>query len=58
VTVNHPQTKEHAMSDARDLMNDFGGDPIDASGIPEDEMEETDFDFSSPDSPENSEEKK
>ena len=58
VTVNHPQTKGHAMSDARDLMNDFGGDPIAASGIPEEEMEETDFDFSSPDSPENSEEKK
>ena len=46
------------MSDARDLMNDFGGDPIENSGIQEDEMEGIDFDFSSSDSPENSEEKK
>lgn len=51
-------TKGHALSDARDLMNDFGGDPIENSGIPEDEMEGIDFDFSSADSPENSEEKK
>ena len=35
------------MPNARDLMNDFGGDPIENSGIPPEEMEEeTDFDFS------------
>jgi len=35
------------MPNDRDLTNDFGGDPIENSGIPLEEMEEeTDFDFS------------
>lgn len=47
------------MPNARDLMNDFGGDPIENSGIPPEEMEEeTDFDFSGESSSEKSKENK
>lgn len=43
------------MPNDGDLMDDFGGDPIENSGIPLEEMEEeTNFDFSGEPSPEES----